>query len=124
MSLKTQHLAMMKRYVGYFHDGTAIISRNTPATGDSFYPDDVFAAVGTVICRLLPENRTNRTEATIALQEKGKTYYTGSFPDTADIRDRDKVSIAGISYEVVMIDPNRTDKTDKQALLVMIGNGT
>lgn len=122
MGVPPQSLAMIKATIALFLTDTAIILRNTPNPND-FYPDDNFAAVGTVDCRILPLSRTSRAEDIIAMQEKGRTYYRLIMPDTADILDGDKVTVNSTTYDVLQIDTKRTDKVDKQAIIAVQGNG-
>lgn len=120
--LSAQQLARMRRIKGQFQTDTAIIQRSTPGGDETGYYTDSFAAVGTVDCRLLPMNRQQMMQM-VAAQEKGRSYYTASLPYAADIRDGDRVAVGSVTYEVVRIETDRTDKTDKQVVLAKFGNG-
>lgn len=121
MSVQSQSLAMIRRRLNTFLDGTAIIQTNTPGSSGPGYPTDNFSASGTVSCRLLPLSRTTQSADLIALSEEGRTYYTLIIPYTASIEDGNRVVVAGITYEVKQVDTERTDKADKQAMVVKFG---
>lgn len=121
MSLSSQQLAYMRRVKAGFQTGTAVIQRSTGTQSESGYPEDNFAAVGTVACRILPLSR--QAQQMVANQELGRSYYTASLAYTATVRDGDRIVAGGVTYEVAQIDNDRTDETDVQVILVKFGNG-
>lgn len=100
---------------------TCTILRAAPTVDDAGYTSDNFGtAAEDVPCRLIPLNRRDRQNIR-ATQEIGRSYYRLVMPHDVDVRDGDRVTLGTVTYEVLQIDGDRTDRTDKQATIARFG---
>jgi SPP1 family predicted phage head-tail adaptor len=95
---------------------TCTIQRATTAADAYGHAVETWAAVATVVCRILQLQRT--LGSLIAEQEKGRTFYTLVVPYSADLRDGDRIVSGGVTYQVIQVDLSRTQYADKQAVIV------
>lgn len=119
--MDSQTLARVRAQVSSLLNDTCTILRAMPTVDSSGYPAENFGtAVANAPCRLLPRNlRDNK--GVVADKEQGRSYYTLVLAYDADLRDGDRVQVGTVTYEVVQIDTDRSDHTDKQAILARFG---
>lgn len=82
--------------------GTAIVQRETVTVDDYGHGSAAWAAVGTSVCRLDPYTRQD-SAGMVAQREANRSYYALTLPYDATIDDGDRVSIGGVTYEVLQL---------------------
>lgn len=83
---------------------TAVIERFTTS---GWPPSETWAAVGTIACDLWPISRSNREMVTGGQPiQRGDWYIT--IPYDTDITAKDRITIAGKTFEVVFVPNDRS----------------
>jgi hypothetical protein len=119
--MDSQTLARIRAELGLKLTESCTVLRPAPTVDDAGYTSDNFGtAVTGVACRLIPLNRRDRQDVK-ATQEIGRTYYRLVMPYDTDVRDGDRVALGTVTYEVLQIDGDRTDRVDKQATIARFG---
>lgn len=119
--MDAQTLARIRAQVEGKLTESCTILRAAPTVDDAGYIAEDFGTAATgVACRLIPLNRRDRQNIR-ATQEIGRSYYRLVMPYDADVRDGDRVALGTVTYEVLQIDGDRTDRADKQVMIARFG---
>lgn len=94
--------------------GTAIIQRRTFSADGQGGGTEIWAAVGTVDCRLSPIPAGERAEFERAGSMAERRDRVVTVPDGTDIEGKDRVVIASVTYEVSHVDGPRTYEIDRR----------
>jgi hypothetical protein len=100
--------------------GTAVISRFTASSDGQGGQTQLFAASGTVACRLSPRIGATGTEEVNADRLQTIQYDILTVPANTDLDVKDRVVTGGITYEVVNIRAPRSYEWSRRAEIVRV----
>lgn len=120
LMLSAAELAGLRAEVRGLLPDTAVISRATTTTNSSGAWSETYSAAGTVVCRLDPFKMATG-EQVIAAQERGRAWYQLSVPWDADLRDGDRVTVSSVTYELVQVHDDHSQRLVRRAIVSKLG---
>lgn len=101
-------------------DSCQVVRRSTVPDGAGGTTDTWANQGGAVACRLSPVSRSDRlAEREVAGELVAVTYWTLTFPDATDVTERDRVTVAGRTFEVTSVG-TRSWEISRRVLVVEV----
>jgi len=122
LMLSPDELADLRAEVlGLLPDQAVILRPEGTVTASGAW-SETYRAAGTVAARIDPLKMT-QGDRVIALQERGKAWYQLTVPWNADLRDGDRVSVANVTYELVQVHDDHSQRIVRRGILSKLGAG-
>lgn len=105
--------------LGLLPDQAVILRPEGTVTASGAW-SETYSAAGTVAARIDPFKMT-QGDRVIAAQERGRAWYQLSVPWDADLRDGDRVSVADVTYELVQVHDDHSQRIVRRAIVSKLG---
>lgn len=120
LMLSADELADLRAEVlGLLPDQAVILRPEGTVTASGAW-SETYSAAGTVAARIDPFKMT-QGDRVIAAQERGRAWYQLSVPWDADLRDGDRVSVADVTYELVQVHDDHSQRIVRRAIVSKLG---
>lgn len=114
--LTTSDLAFVRAETAFVLDTSTVIERPATTPDAAGFAGEAWAAAGTVLGRLV--RVALQTGAELAGREQGRAAYTLLLPQDADLRDGDRVAVAGARYDVQQVHRAASGRTFVRATVI------
>lgn len=120
LMLSADELADLRAEVlGLLPDQAVILRPEGTVTASGAW-SETYSAAGTVAARIDPFKMT-QGDRVIAAQERGRAWYQLSVPWDADLRDGDRVTVSSVTYELVQVHDDHSQRLVRRAIVSKLG---
>ena len=105
--------------LGLLPDQAVILRPEGTVTASGAW-SETYSAAGTVAARIDPFKMT-QGDRVIAAQERGRAWYQLSVPWDADLRDGDRVTVSSVTYELVQVHDDHSQRLVRRAIVSKLG---